>query len=306
MRFTFLGTGTSAGVPLIACSCATCTSDDPRDKRLRTGACVRWTDGEGRERVVLIDATPDLRQQALREGLMRCDAILFTHNHVDHVFGLDDVRRFNAAMRAPIDVYAERSVLDDLRRIYRHVFEQDKNVNKSFVATLVPNAIEPGRPIDLHGVRFTPLRLLHGHLPIVGWRIERVPNGQRATGPQGHTGIGHGAQGTWHNAPGTGHGAHGTGHDPDPFPLAYCTDVSGVPTESWRALTGLKTLVLSALRFRKHATHLTLDEALRVAEQAGAARTWFIHMAHDIRHAEVEPTLPGGVSLAYDGLTLGA
>jgi ribonuclease BN (tRNA processing enzyme) len=89
-----------------------------------------------------------------------------------------------------------------------------------------------------------------------------------------------------------------------PLPLAYCTDVSAIPTESWRHLTGLDTLVLDALRFRNHPTHLTIDQACTVAERVGARQTFFIHIAHDVKHSEVDPTLPEGVNLAYDGLVL--
>lgn len=270
MRLTFLGTGTSSGVPVIACNCATCTSDDPRDQRLRTGACLRWTDADAKERVVLFDTTPDLRAQALRHGLTRCDAIFYTHNHVDHTFGLDEVRRFNAVMQAPIDVFAEPHTMEELRRVYKHVFEREKNVNDSFVARLIPRLIRPEQPVDLHGLRFTPIRLLHGRLPIVGFRVDAAS--PRAAAPL--------------------------------LPLAYCTDVSAVPPESWGLLGGLNTLVLSALRFRHHPTHLTLDQALHIAGETGAERTWFVHMSHEIRHADVDPELPPDVRLAYDGLTI--
>ena len=284
MRLTFLGTGTSSGVPVIACDCATCTSDDPRDQRLRTGACLQWTDPEGRERVVLFDTTPDLRAQALRHRLTRCDAIFYTHNHVDHTFGLDEVRRFNAVMQAPIDVFAEPHTMDELRRVYKHVFEREKNVNDSFVARLIPRLIRPEQPVDLHGLRFTPVRLLHGRLPIVGFRVDAASErlAPRVTPTPEITDA---------SAP--------------LLPLAYCTDVSAVPPESWGLLGGLSTLVLSALRFRHHPTHLTLDQALHIADQTGAARTWFVHMSHEIKHAEVDPELPPDVRLAYDGLTIG-
>ncbi|MBX3402671.1 MAG: MBL fold metallo-hydrolase [Phycisphaeraceae bacterium] len=272
MRFTFLGTGTSAGVPLIACSCAVCTSSDERDKRLRTGACVQFVDAGGQERTILIDTTPDLRQQALRAGLTRCDAVIYTHNHVDHTFGLDEVRRFNAAQKSPIDVYAEAHTLDHLRRVYRHIFEAAHNVNQSFVATLIAHEIGPEKPIDLFGVRFTPIRLLHGRLPVLGFRIERQDSGPQDSGP---------------------------------FPLAYCTDVSAIPPESWRLLRGVNTLVLDALRPRHHPTHFTLDQAINVAERVGAPRTYFIHMSHDLGHAETNAALPEGVQLAHDGLVLG-
>lgn len=272
MRFTFLGTGTSAGIPVIACDCETCTSDDPRDRRLRTGACLRWVDPEGAERVVLIDTTPDLRQQALALDLQRCDAVLFTHNHVDHVFGLDEIRRFNAVMQAPIDIYAEQHTLEALRRVYAHVFDPEKNVNKSFVARLIAHQIGPGEPVDLWGLRFTPIRLLHGRLPILGFRIEPTPGGGLAPAP-------------W-------------------MTMAYCTDVSSVPPETWSQLEDLETLVLDCLRWRHHPTHLTVDQAIEVADQIAAGQTWFVHMAHQVKHAEAQAKMPDGLSLAWDGLTL--
>jgi len=275
MRFIFLGTGTSAGVPVIACDCETCRSEDARDRRTRTGAALVWSDPDGRERVALLDTTPDLRTQALRHDLRRCDAILYTHNHVDHLWGLDEVRRFNAVMRIPIDIYAEEDTLETLRRVYKHVFDARANVNKSFVADLIPQAIRPGEPVDLHGVRFTPFRLLHGRLPILGFRIDAAPG-------VGTTGLA----------------------APDFLPLAYCTDVSAVPPEAWSALDGVRTLALDALRWRHHPTHFTVDQAVEVAERVGAERTWFVHMGHDLKHAETDERLPEGMRLAYDGLTL--
>ena len=297
LRFLFLGTGTSAGVPAIACDCAVCTSTDPRDSRLRTAAAVLWTDPAGHERVVLLDAGPDLRQQALRHNLQRCDAVFITHNHVDHTWGLDEIRRFNAVMRQPIDVFADAKTHDDLRRVYRHVFDREHNINDSFVAHVIPRLLEPKKPIDLFGLRFTPIPLLHGKLPVLGFRIEAIGNRRWAMGGDGSE-----------PPPARGRG-QGEGPAPSPtapLPLAYCTDVSAIPTESWKLLTGLDTLVLDALRFRKHPTHLTIDEACVVSERVGARRTWFIHIAHDVKHADADPELPEGVSLAYDGLTLTA
>jgi len=273
VRLLILGSGTSAGVPVIGCDCAVCTSDDPRDRRLRSSACLQFTDGDGVERVILIDASPDLREQALRARLQRCDAILFTHNHVDHTFGLDDVRRFNALMHAPIPIYGDERTLEHLQRVYRHIFEQHKNVNDSFVATLMAHLIEVGRPIDLHGLRFTPLKLLHGRLPVLGFRVE-------ALGADGQVAR----------------------EQPSPLPLAYCTDVSAIPPETWKQLTGLSALVLDMLRYRKHPTHFTVDEAIAAATSIGAGRTWFTHMTHDIRHTELDPELPESMHLAFDGL----
>lgn len=281
MRFVFLGTGTSAGVPAIACDCAVCTSDDPRDKRLRAGAAVIFTDASGQERVVLIDATPDLRQQALRAGLRRCDAVIFTHNHVDHTFGLDELRRFNVVQQAPIDIYAEEHTMGHLRRVYQHIFDKELNVQPSFVATLIPHIIDEHRPIDLFGVWFTPIRLLHGRLPILGYRIEPAAGGMY----------------------GRPRSAREPGRE-SAFPLAYCTDVSAIPPESWKHLRGLRTLVIDGLRHRKHPTHFTLEEAICVAQRVEPARTYFTHMAHDLGHAQTNAELPEGMELAYDGLVL--
>jgi phosphoribosyl 1,2-cyclic phosphate phosphodiesterase len=274
-RLVILGSGTSAGVPVIGCHCAVCTSSDGRDRRLRSAACLRFADASGIDRVILIDTSPDLREQALRSRLDRCDAIVYTHNHVDHTFGLDEVRRFNALMNTPIPIYGDERTLEHLHRVYRHIFEQHKNVNDSFVATLIPHLIDVGKSIDLFGVRFEPLRLLHGKLPILGFRIEALSE--------------------------DGTIAH---EQPAPFPLAYCTDVSAIPPETWPRLTGLHTLVLDMLRYRKHPTHFTVDEAIAAATQIAARQTYFTHMTHDIAHSELDADLPENMHLAYDGLVI--
>ena len=270
-RLTFLGTGTSSGVPVIGCDCAVCRSADPRDQRLRTSGLLEFTDAIGHRRVVLIDAGPDLRQQALRRGLDRCDAILFTHSHVDHTWGLDEVRRFNAVMRCPLPIYADRATMEHLHVVYSHIFQRDRNVNDSFVATLVPTLIEPLKPFELFGVQVTPLPLLHGNLPVLGFRFDALDTTLRPAREQ-----------------------------PTPLPLAWCTDCNGMPPETWPRLRGLDTLVLDMLRYRKHPTHYSLDESLRVAEQSGARSTWLVHMTHDVEHADLSARLPEGVHLAFD------
>lgn len=273
VELVLLGTGTSAGVPVIGCSCEVCRSNDPRDRRTRSGALLRLIDSVGTQREILIDCPPDHREQALRIGLARCDGILFTHHHVDHTFGLDDVRRYNALMQAPIEIYADDRTLEHLDRVYRHVFHARENVNDSFVATLMAHRIEAGREFDLHGLRVMPLDLRHGRVPVLGFRFD---DPTRADGGD------------------------------DPLPLAYCTDVNSIPPATWSRLRGVRTLVLDMLRYRAHPTHFTVNQAIDAAERIGATRTFFVHMTHDILHADLESKLPAGMHLGCDGLRIAA
>ncbi|MDR0419355.1 MAG: MBL fold metallo-hydrolase [Prevotellaceae bacterium] len=162
MRLTFLGTGTSQGVPMIACDCEVCRSTDSRDKRLRTSALVE-VDGVN----MMIDAGPDFRYQLLRENIKRVDAILLTHEHKDHTGGLDDVRAFNYFLQRPMDIYAEERVLDNLRWEYPYAFSKHK----------YPGAPEmelhpiTGKPFKVSEVGVTPIRAMHYKLPIYGFKV---------------------------------------------------------------------------------------------------------------------------------------
>lgn len=166
MRLTFLGTGTSQGVPVIACGCGVCRSEDGRDKRLRTSALLTVNESTN----ILFDIGPDFRQQMLRERVKRLDAILVTHAHRDHVAGLDDVRSFNYVQHKKMDVYLNREAKVALERDYKYIFEHHEF---------------PGLPeADLHeveeteksfrvaeGVEVVPVRAMHKDLPILGYRI---------------------------------------------------------------------------------------------------------------------------------------
>lgn len=259
LTFTLLGTGTSAGVPLIGCHCDTCSSTDPRDNRLRPGAMVQYADPAGAHRCILIDTTPDLRQQMLRHRVDRIDGVVYTHTHADHIFGVDDLRRFNAVMKSPIHIYGEDRTLEFLRHTFSYIFDPLKNINKSFVATLIPNPVCVNVPFEIHGRPWLPIRLLHGRIPVAGFRIGK---------------------------------------------LAYCTDCSAVPPESFPHLYDLDVLVIDALRYRHHPTHLTVDQALALVEQLKPRRTYFTHIAHEIKHSELEARLPDHVQLGHDGLTI--
>ncbi|MBE2185877.1 MAG: MBL fold metallo-hydrolase [Rhodothermales bacterium] len=257
MRLTFLGTGTSTGVPVIGCGCDVCTSLDPRDRRLRTAALV-----EAGGLSVVIDTGPDFRTQALRAGMTRLDAVLFTHAHYDHVAGLDDVRPFLFDQTRPIPCYAAPATAAALRRVYPYAWGGDAYPGVPVLALREldgePFVLE-GRYDDTVDVRLpvVPVLVQHGTAPILGFRLGS---------------------------------------------LAYLTDVSAIPDTSLPLLEGLDVLVLDALRPEPHPMHLSLDEAVAMAEQIGARHTYFVHMAHQVRHAAIR--LPAGMTLAYDGLAV--
>jgi phosphoribosyl 1,2-cyclic phosphate phosphodiesterase len=165
-KVVFLGTGTSAGVPIIGCSCAVCGSTDPRDKRLRPSI---FLDVPGHAQI-LVDTGPDLRQQALSYGIARVDAILFTHSHADHILGLDEIRRFNAVQQAPIPCYATAPVWRDIRQTFAYAFDDKPRLGGG-----VPKieAHEIDGPFAVHGVRVVPVPLWHGRMPILGFRFGR-------------------------------------------------------------------------------------------------------------------------------------
>jgi phosphoribosyl 1,2-cyclic phosphate phosphodiesterase len=161
---TFLGTGTSHGVPMIGCECATCTSTEPRDARLRTSIHVALTDGTS----ILVDAGPDLRQQALRAGLRRVDAILFTHGHADHILGIDETRRFTGVTGAAMPCYGDAATLADIRRMFAYVF--DANTPRGGGLPDL-DLREVSGPIVIGRSEVIPVPLMHGRRPILGYRF---------------------------------------------------------------------------------------------------------------------------------------
>lgn len=165
MRLTFLGTGTSHGIPMINCHCEVCTSTDPRDNRLRTSAVVHAPGGD-----LLIDAGPELRLQAIRAGLARIEGILFTHAHADHILGLDDVRRFNDALGGALPCWMNRPCRETLTRMFGYMLEP--RPASPFYNFPHLEFHEVTGPFRAAGVEIEPVPLLHGRLEVLGFRIE--------------------------------------------------------------------------------------------------------------------------------------
>ena len=161
-----LGSGTSVGVPMIGCNCPVCRSEDPRDHRLRPSLLVRF---EGFE--VLIDTGPDLRQQALRAGMQRLDAVLYTHCHADHILGIDDIRPFNFLSQQSIPIHGSQQTLDCIRRTFAYAF--DGRPSQSSRPKLEPQPLN-GKPIDIHGLHFQPIPVVHGNLACHGFRFGNI------------------------------------------------------------------------------------------------------------------------------------
>lgn len=248
MKLTFLGTGTSVGVPSVGCDCQTCLSDDPRDKRLRTSLVVE--DGDQR---ILIDASTDFRQQALRIRLDRIDAILFTHAHADHCFGLDDTRPL-MFKHGPMPCFATEITWQGLRRIYAYAFEPALYPG---VPRIVPHRIEGD--FNLLGLQVQPLTVIHGRLPVTAYRIND---------------------------------------------FAYITDCNLIPDETCEKLQNLDLMIIDALRFKSHPTHMSLDQSLSYIERLRPRRALLTHISHDIKHQETSEHLPESVEIAYDGLSV--
>ena len=165
VKLVVLGSGTSMGVPTIGCGCPVCRSEDPRDKRTRPSALVQYN---GRN--VVIDTTPDFRAQALRAEMTRLDAVLFTHAHADHILGLDDVRPFNFQQKTDIPIYGSRSTIETIQRMFRYIF--DGSYPFGGTPSVTVHVIEG--PLELFGLVFTPVPVIHGNMEVLGFKFGRA------------------------------------------------------------------------------------------------------------------------------------
>jgi len=255
MRLTFLGTGTSFGIPQIGCDCAVCQSTDPRDRRTRSGAVL-----QARGSTLLIDTPPELRLQLLRARISQVDAVLYTHEHADHVNGIDDLRVFSVKQRRPLACHGPADSLERIRSNFRYIFDDEVQVYEGTTKPrLELSPVEHGVERVIAGIPVLPLAFEHGHIRVFGYRFG---------------------------------------------PVAYLTDVKAVPEEARKQLGGLKLLVLNALWWRTHPTHLSIGEAVETAQAIGAEQTLLTHLTHETGHAELAGQLPPGIGPAYDGLTI--
>lgn len=253
MKITFLGTGTSVGVPMIGCKCETCVSSDEKDSRLRASILIE-NDGFR----IVVDTSTDFRQQALRLGLDGVDAIFITHCHADHVFGLDDIRPINFRTGKAIGCFASERTWKDVRQVFSYIF---KPSGYEGLPKLVPHTIEG--EFGLFGINIKPLEVIHGRLPVTAFRLSTREKS-----------------------------------------CAYVIDCNLIPEETLKELMDLDLLIIDALRYREHPTHLNLEKTLKYIEDLKPKQALLTHMSHDFRHKLLSSQLPEHISPAFDGLQI--
>lgn len=286
MKFTFLGTGTSHGVPVIACDCEVCRSNDSRDKRLRTSGFLQTDD----EHYILFDVGPEFRIQALENNIKKLDSILLTHSHADHLHGIDDVRVFSTKMykvptdprslkqynAPPLQLFTNANTAQDLRERFGYIFS---NVTEGGGVAKI-NLVEVKEPFYIGETKITPVPMMHGHLETCGFLVTSKKNKS----------------------------------------LAYLTDCNFISDESFEIIKKncgtLEHVVIDGLRIKEHSTHFNFLQALGAAEKLSPKHVWVVHLTHNATHVQVTDYLnenlknyPGlknaeSVLPAYDKLSL--
>lgn len=261
---TFLGSGTSMGVPTLGCTCAVCVSATPaepygrppapRNRRTRPSVAIAW-----QGHTAVIDTGPDFHAQAIRERLSRVDAVLYTHGHADHVLGMDDLRPLTFGHPEGVPLYADGPTADTIERVFDYTFRKQNRYPTSARVNLHRVASKPGATINLFGVTFLRVPVIHGKEEITGYRFGSA---------------------------------------------AYLTDLSDVPESALPLLEELDVLILDALRPNPHPSHSHLAKSISIVEQLKPRRAFFTHMGHELDHDGTEALLPPNIRLAYDGLRL--
>ena len=261
---TFLGSGTSMGVPTLGCDCAVCLSavspapgvpaPSPHNRRTRPSVLIAW---EGHN--VVIDTGPDFHAQAIAAGIHRLDAVLYTHGHADHVLGMDDLRPLSFHNTGNLPLYADEQTALTIERIFNYTFSSEHSYPTSARVALHRIPTTPGAEVVLFGARFLRVPVTHGRQTISGFRFGSA---------------------------------------------AYLTDLSDLPPESLPLLANLDLLILDALRPEPHPTHSHLAKSIALVEQLKPRRAFFTHISHGLDHGSTNASLPPPIRLAYDGLRL--
>jgi len=247
LKITFLGTGTSSGVPVIGCNCDVCSSPDKKDNRLRSSILV-----ESNTTTIVVDTTPDFRYQMLRANVKKLDAVLYTHPHKDHVAGLDDIRAFNFFSQHAMNAYANELTAKAIRNEFSYIFSENKYPGIPDVAL----HIIPEDYFIIGDIRILPVKVRHLDMPVLGFRFGD---------------------------------------------FTYITDANMIEAKEKQKIKGSHTIVLNALRHKKHISHFNLDEAIELADELGIPQTYFTHISHQLgRHSTINNKLPQGKALAYD------
>ena len=251
-KITILGCGASSGTPVLYCKCPTCTSKNSKNNRTRASIVIQTG-----STVFLIDTSPDLRFQAMREKLYWIDAVLFTHPHADHVHGIDELRSFNFILRRPIPCYGNHSTINAIHRKFDYIFKYSQEGGGKPAIDLHP--LES--PKIISGVKVIPLHVDHGKMKVLGFRINNV---------------------------------------------AYITDCSYIPEQTFRLLKNLDVLILDCLRPQPHPTHVNIEQSLAIVKRVKAKKTFLTHFAHEIEYGSFLKTLPKNIRPCFDGMKIKA
>ncbi|NNE94374.1 MAG: MBL fold metallo-hydrolase [Verrucomicrobiales bacterium] len=254
-EITFLGTGTSIGVPVIGCECAVCTSDDPKNQRLRSSIYVQTP-----EIKLVVDTGPDFRQQCLRENIAELDAAVFTHEHSDHIMGFDDLRRFTVRDHESVEIFALPETMRRLEVAFDYVF----NGENRYIGYLKPIPHEISGRFEIGDLEITPLPVTHGKVETIGLLFSQKEEAR----------------------------------------LAYIPDAKKLAPESVEQIQGAPVLILDALQPNEHPTHLSIPESVEIARASCAGQTWFTHFSCRADYRVIEPDLPEGIRMAWDGLKI--
>ncbi len=259
MKIIILGSGSSSGVPIIGCHCKVCLSKNPKNTRTRASIFI-----EKKDTKILIDSSPDLRQQALKNNITSLDAVVYTHDHADHIGGIDDLKSFAFLANKSVPIYADSVTLEAITKRFNYIF-----VNQSSSADSLPhgghfafanaNIVESEKKFKIKDLELIPFKQKHGKVHSLGFRIDD---------------------------------------------FAYSTDVNQFDDEALSKLSNLKLWIVDCISHKPNSTHLCLEQALEWIERVSPRSAILTHMSHDIDYDYLLKKLPPNIILAYDGLSI--